>query len=100
MAHDTRRLLEAAGALHTHLRAAGVPHAFYGSFEVALLSNSPSTDVSPRCHTTDCQQPDNAQEIFCIVEGGSAHPYGRVRQACAEASEIATRSSPWSNRCA
>ena len=46
MAHDTRRLLEAAGALHMHLRAAGVPHAFYGSFEVALLSNSPQSDVS------------------------------------------------------
>lgn len=47
MAHDTRRLLEAAGVLHMHLRAAGVPHAFYGSFEVALLSNSPQSDVSP-----------------------------------------------------
>ena len=45
MAHETRRLLEAAAALHSMLLSAGVPHAFHGSFVVALLANAPSSEV-------------------------------------------------------
>ena len=42
---ETRRLLEAASALSLALRAHGVPHAFYGSLFVAVLTNSPQADV-------------------------------------------------------
>ena len=44
--HETRRLLEAAAALSQLLRAAGVPHAFYGSVFNAVLTNAPHADVS------------------------------------------------------
>ncbi|KAL6301438.1 hypothetical protein BKA93DRAFT_818981 [Sparassis latifolia] len=79
--HETRRLLEAAAALSQLLRARGVPHAFYGSVMTAVLSNAPLAD-----------------EIFCIVEGGSTHPFRRVRQACAGSPDITTTVSSWSSR--
>ncbi|KAI0075959.1 hypothetical protein K474DRAFT_1317660 [Panus rudis PR-1116 ss-1] len=79
--HETRRLLEAAAALSQILRSAGVPHAFHGSVLNAVLSNAPYCD-----------------EIFCIVEAGSSHPFRRVRQACTGNSDITTTPTPWSNR--
>ncbi|KAI0088904.1 hypothetical protein BDY19DRAFT_1057064 [Irpex rosettiformis] len=81
MVHELRRVLEAATALHTLLSAAGVPHAFYGGFMIALLANSPQCD-----------------EIFCIVDGETAHPFRRVRQACASSEQVTIRASPWTNR--
>lgn len=45
MANELRRLLEAAAALHALLVASGIPHAFYGSFMVALLANATHCDV-------------------------------------------------------
>ncbi|KAH9974655.1 hypothetical protein BGW80DRAFT_1301910 [Lactifluus volemus] len=78
---ETRRLLEAANALSVTLRTQGVPHAFYGSVFVALLTNSPQAD-----------------EIFCIVEGGSVHPFRRVRQALAGTADLSVTPSPWSDR--
>ncbi|EMD34733.1 hypothetical protein CERSUDRAFT_86160 [Gelatoporia subvermispora B] len=79
--HETRRLLEAAAALSRLLSAGQVPHAFYGRVLTAVLSNNPQAD-----------------EIFCIVEGGAAHPFRRVRQACAGSEDVTLVSSPWSNR--
>lgn len=81
MVHETRRLLEAAAALHALLLAAGIPHAFHGDFVVAVLAGAP-----------------HCNEIFCIVEGGTSHPFRRVRQACAASEDMSTRSSPWTNR--
>jgi hypothetical protein len=43
---ETHRILEAATALSSALRANGVPHAFHGSLFVAVLTNSPQADVS------------------------------------------------------
>jgi len=43
---ETRRLLEAAAALSTILRDAGIPHAFYGSVLTAVLANAPLSDAS------------------------------------------------------
>ncbi|OCH91260.1 hypothetical protein OBBRIDRAFT_834324 [Obba rivulosa] len=79
--HETQRLLEAAAALSRLLSAGQVPHAFYGSILTAVLSNAPQAD-----------------DIFCIVEGGNAHPFRRVRQACAGTEDFTLVSSPWSNR--
>lgn len=56
MAQETRRLLEAAAALHAVLHSAGVPHAFHGDFLVALLSSAPQCEVRLACHTT-CPRP-------------------------------------------
>lgn len=81
MAHETRRLLQAATALHTLLQAADIPHAFYGGFVVSLLASS------PRCN-----------DISCIVDGGSTHPFRQVRQVCSTSEEISTKASPWTNR--
>ncbi|KIP03399.1 hypothetical protein PHLGIDRAFT_26148 [Phlebiopsis gigantea 11061_1 CR5-6] len=81
MVHETRRLLEAAAALHALLLAANIPHAFHGDFVVAMLANAP-----------------HCNEIFCIVEGNGSHPFRRVRHACAASEDITTRSSPWTNR--
>lgn len=78
---ETRRLLEAATALSQLLRASGVPHAFYGSLFTAVVTSSPQAD-----------------EIFCIVEGGSTHPFRRVRQALTGRQDITITASPWSNR--
>ncbi|KAI0257712.1 hypothetical protein BC834DRAFT_558746 [Gloeopeniophorella convolvens] len=78
---ETRRLLDAATALSSALRANGVPHAFYGSLFVAVLANSPQAD-----------------EIFCVVEGGTVHPFRRVRQALTGNADLTTTPSPWSNR--
>ncbi|KAI0276715.1 hypothetical protein BGY98DRAFT_984501 [Russula aff. rugulosa BPL654] len=78
---ETRRLLEAASALSLALRANGVPHAFHGSLFVAVLKNSPQAD-----------------EIFCIVEGGTVHPFRRVRQALTGNADLSITPSPWSNR--
>lgn len=79
--HETSRLLEAAAALSRLLRAIQVPHAFYGSVLTAVLCNAPQSD-----------------EIFCIVEGGTTHPFRRVRQACAGSEDFTTVVSPWSSR--
>ncbi|KAF8480458.1 hypothetical protein DFH94DRAFT_478011 [Russula ochroleuca] len=99
---ETRRLLEAASALSHALRAQGVPHAFHGSLFVAVLANSPQADVRPlRRSSSDgtvfCDL-IAAQEIFCIVEGGTVHPFRRVRQALTGNAELSITPSPWSNR--
>src|SRR5712671_5276562 len=102
---ETRRLLEAASALSHALRAHGVPHAFHGSLFVAVLTNSPQADVrtSPRPFPSlgralaFCDL-IAAQEIFCIVEGGSAHPFRRVRHALTGNADLSITPSPWSNR--
>lgn len=80
---ETRRLLEAAAALSTILRDAGIPHAFYGSVLTAVLANAPLSD-----------------EIFCLVEGGQtqAHPFRRVRDAIAGNEIFSATHSPWTNR--
>ncbi|KAK0496480.1 hypothetical protein EDD18DRAFT_1074318 [Armillaria luteobubalina] len=79
---ETRRLLEAANALSTLLRARGVPHAFHGSVLTACLANQPQSD-----------------EIFCIVEGGQsqAHPFRRVRDAVVTSEHFTLVQSPWTN---
>ncbi|KAI0727458.1 hypothetical protein C8Q72DRAFT_922743 [Fomitopsis betulina] len=79
--HETSRLLDAASALSRLLRAAEVPHAFYGNVYTALLANAPQ-----------------ASDIFCIVEGGASHPFRRVRHACAGSDDFTTVISPWSSR--
>ncbi|PCH44788.1 hypothetical protein WOLCODRAFT_27048 [Wolfiporia cocos MD-104 SS10] len=79
--HETNRLLEAAAALSRLLRADGIPHAFHGSFLTAVLSNAPHAD-----------------EIYCVVEGGSTHPFRRVRRACAGSADFTIVVSPWSSR--
>ncbi|KAH9059551.1 hypothetical protein EDB87DRAFT_765179 [Lactarius vividus] len=78
---ETHRLLEAATALSNALRTNGVPHAFHGSIFVAVLANSPQAD-----------------EIYCVVEGGAAHPFRRVRQALTGSADLSITPSPWSNR--
>ncbi|KAG2340917.1 hypothetical protein BDR05DRAFT_888876 [Suillus weaverae] len=78
---DSRRLLEAANALSQLLRQHSIAHAFYGSILTAVLSDNPRCD-----------------EIFCIVEGGSTHPFRRVRQAIVGSEHFTTTHSPWSNR--
>ena len=95
--HEVSRLLQAAAALSQLLRDAGVPHAFYGSVLTAVLSKAPLADV--------CQLDvyiivglTYAQEISCIVEGGTVHPFRRVRQACAENDDFLIVASPWTNR--
>jgi hypothetical protein len=99
---ETRRLLEAASALSHALRAQGVPHAFHGSLFVAVLTNSPQADVRPPCRSSSdgtvfCDL-IAAQEIFCIVEGGTGHPFRRVRQALTGNADLSITPSPWSNR--
>ncbi|KAH9930506.1 uncharacterized protein BXZ73DRAFT_90311 [Epithele typhae] len=79
--HEVNRLLQAAAALSCLLRDAGVPHAFHGSVLTAVLSRAPLAD-----------------EICCIVEGGTVHPFRRVRQALAGNEEFLVVASPWSNR--
>lgn len=96
---ETRRLLEAAAALSTILRDAGIPHAFYGSVLTAVLANAPLSDASiiPAC----CNLIFNlTQEIFCLVEGGQtqAHPFRRVRDAIAGNEIFSATHSPWTNR--
>jgi hypothetical protein len=106
---ETRRLLEAASALSHTLRAHGVPHAFHGSLFVAVLTNSPQADVrhfflsrfSPASFVPGLTASGDlitVQEIFCIVEGGSAHPFRRVRQALTGNADLSITPSPWSNR--
>ncbi|OCB85028.1 hypothetical protein A7U60_g7985 [Sanghuangporus baumii] len=58
---ETNRVLQAATVLSQALATASIPHAFHGSLLIALLSNS------PQCN-----------EVLCIVEGGSVHPFGRI----------------------
>ncbi|EIW51628.1 uncharacterized protein TRAVEDRAFT_176208 [Trametes versicolor FP-101664 SS1] len=79
--HEVSRLLQAAAALSQLLRDAGVPHAFHGNVLTAVLSGS-----------------SLAEEISCVVEGGAAHPFRRVRQACAGNEDFSIVTSPWSNR--
>lgn len=78
---DTHRLLEAANALSQLLRSHSIPHAFHGSILTAIVSDSSRCD-----------------EIYCIVDGGSSHPFGRVRQALAGSDHFTITNSPWSNR--
>ncbi|KAJ7199243.1 hypothetical protein GGX14DRAFT_662505 [Mycena pura] len=80
---ETRRLLDASVALSQLLRARAVPHAFYGSALVALLSNDSRSD-----------------EIFCVVEGGQNQPHAfrRVRDALAGNGDFGITHSPWTNR--
>ncbi|KAG6334208.1 hypothetical protein ID866_4879 [Astraeus odoratus] len=78
---ETHRLLEAAHALSQLLRSHSVPHAFHGSILTAIVSDSPRCD-----------------EIYCIVDGGSTHPFRRVRQAIAGSDHFTITHSPWSNR--
>ncbi|KAH9943566.1 hypothetical protein B0H21DRAFT_748981 [Amylocystis lapponica] len=79
--HQTSRLLEAAAALSQLLRAREVPHAFHGNVLTAILSDAPQAD-----------------EIFCIVEGGTSHPFRRVRLACAGSTDFSTVATPWGSR--
>lgn len=99
---ETRRLLEAACALSHTLRANGVPHAFHGSLFVAVLANSPQADVrlTRRSSSDGTAFGDliTVQEIFCIVEGGTVHPFRRVRQALTGNADLSITPSPWSNR--
>ncbi|KAJ8087510.1 hypothetical protein PQX77_013136 [Marasmius sp. AFHP31] len=80
---ETRRLLEAAGALSRLLIATNVAHAFHGSVLTSVLANLPQSD-----------------EIFCIVEGGQgqAHPFRRVRDSVAGSETFTVIHSPWTNR--
>jgi len=78
---ETRRMLEAANVLSQGLRAGGIAHAFHGGVLVSVLTNA-----------------SRADEIFCIVQGDSAHPFRLVRQAFANNQHITMTSSPWSNR--
>ncbi|EIW74372.1 hypothetical protein CONPUDRAFT_147736 [Coniophora puteana RWD-64-598 SS2] len=78
---DTNRLLEAAKALSVVLQSHSIPHAFHGSVITSLLTNSPRGD-----------------ELFCVVEGGSSHPFRRVREAVRGNDSFTTTHSPWSNR--
>ena len=98
---ETHRLLEAATALSSTLRANGVAHAFHGSIFVAVLTNSPQSDVCAADFVSVLPpltpfRP--SQEIFCIVEGGAAHPFRRVRQALTGSVDLTIMPSPWSNR--
>jgi hypothetical protein len=43
---ETSRLLEAAAALSRPLRRCGIAHAFHGNILAAVLSSSPTSDVS------------------------------------------------------
>lgn len=60
---ETHRLLEAATALSTVLRANGVPHGFHGSIFVAVLTNSPQADVSAAHHFLRTSSPYSASHI-------------------------------------
>lgn len=79
--HETSRLMQAAAALSRVLRALEVPHAFYGNVWTAVLSNAPHSD-----------------EILCIVEGGTTHPFRRVRQACAGSDDFTLVTLSWASR--
>ncbi|KAL5476897.1 hypothetical protein ACEPAI_3083 [Sanghuangporus weigelae] len=78
---ETSRVLQAATVLSQALATASIPHAFHGSLLIALLSNS------PQCN-----------EVLCIAEGGSVHPFGRVRQAIDGHASLTVTNSPWTNR--
>jgi len=79
--HETRRLLEAASALSRALQASSVPHAFHGNVLIALLAN----DIL-------------ADQIVCIVQGNSSHPFKLVRHALSSSEDFTTTPSPWSDR--
>ncbi|KAG8216374.1 hypothetical protein J3R82DRAFT_6456 [Butyriboletus roseoflavus] len=98
MSSDTRRLLEAAMALSQLLSMHTIPHAFHGTILTAVMSDSPRCDV--RSPSLPSHPPPQLcpQEICCIVEGGSTHPFRRVRQAVADSEYFTTTHSPWSNR--
>jgi hypothetical protein len=100
---ETHRLLESASALSNALRANGVAHAFHGGVFVAVLTNGPQADVRAAGYFTRSSSPHSIpppQEIFCIVEGGAAHPFRRVKQALTGNADLSITPSPWSNRCA
>ncbi|KZV73938.1 hypothetical protein PENSPDRAFT_674402 [Peniophora sp. CONT] len=78
---ETRRLVEAVNALSRSLREHGIAHAFYGGALVSLLANASQAD-----------------EIYCVVQGGNTHPFRRVRQALENSEDITMTPSPWSNR--
>lgn len=98
---ETHRLLEASAALSNALRANGVAHAFHGSVFVAVLTNSTQADVRAAGQFIRSSSPHYVsppQEIFCIVEGGAAHPFRRVRQTLTGNTDLSITPSPWSNR--
>lgn len=84
-------------ALSQLLTVHAIPHAFHGSILTAVMSDSPRCDVRPLFSIASPPHP-SPQEIFCIVEGGSTHPFRRVRQAIADSQNFTTTHSPWSNR--
>lgn len=54
---ETRRLVEAAAALSQLLRNSGIPHAIHGSVLIAVLANSPHSDVCvPSSLLSNCTQ--------------------------------------------
>lgn len=98
--HETRRLVEAASALSAFLQSRGIPHAFYGDVLISLLANQPLAAV--RSFVADRQTFLTVyppQQISCIVQGGSPHPFRLVRDALRSAEDFSTTSSPWSDRC-
>jgi len=95
---ETHRLLEAANALSQLLRSHSIPHAFHGSILTAVVSDSPRCDVSVTVLTPSSQRAYSSQEIYCIVDGGSTHPFRRVRQALVGNDHFTITHSPWSNR--
>lgn len=98
--HEVSRLLQAAAALSQLLRDAGVPHAFHGNVLTAVLSGSSLAEVrhSSVFAVSAMDELTMMQEISCVVEGGAAHPFRRVRQACAGNEDFSIVTSPWSNR--
>jgi hypothetical protein len=97
--HETRRLVEAASALSNFLQTRGVPHAFYGDVLISLLANQPLAAVrslhAERRMSLTVRFP---QQISCIVQGGTPHPFRLVRDALRSADDFSTTSSPWSDR--
>ena len=99
---ELSRLTQAAAALSSLLCSRGIRHAFYGSIFPALLAKNPVADVrglQARLNVIILSDRD-AQEIFCIVETGSnhAHPFRRVRDACAGLDDFSVTHSPMTNR--
>lgn len=97
--HETRRLVEAASALSAFLQTRGVPHAFHGDILISLLANQPLASVrlfvaEHRTFLTVCFP----QQISCIVQGGTPHPFRLVRDALRSAEDFSITPSPWSDR--
>lgn len=97
--HETRRFVEAAAALSQALQARGVPHAFHGNIMLSLLSNDALAEVSLFTGSSILIYPLCPQQMSCIVQGGSSHPFKLVRQALGSSTDFTATSSPWSDRC-